>query len=103
MVLKANANKLEDDPMGVDALSRKWVKGKGKFDKGQKGCKKGKDSHTGKGHGEPAPEKRTNVEGECRHCGQYGHKAADCWHKHPKSQGKGEGKAKSKVSEGERE
>ena len=41
-------------------------------------------------------------DGECRHCGKYGHKASDCWYKQPtKSQGKGKGtgKAKSKVAE----
>ena len=35
-------------------------------------------------------------------CGKYGHKAADCWHKHspkPQGKGKGTGKSKSKVTE----
>ena len=39
---------------------------------------------------------------ECRNCGKYGHKAADCWYKQTtKSQGKGKGtgKSKSKVTE----
>ena len=48
-------NTHEDDPMEVDALSRKG-KGKGKSSKGKKGGKKGKDSHTGKGYGETTPE-----------------------------------------------
>ena len=42
-------------------------------------------------------ENPSHFEGECRNCGKCGHKAADCWHKQPKPQGKGE--AISKVSE----
>ena len=41
-------------------------------------------------------------EGECRNCGKYGHKAADCWYKQPpkpQRKGKGSGKSKSKVTE----
>ena len=41
----------------------------------------------------------SHFEGEFRNCGKYGHKAADCWHKQPKPQGKGKGQAKSNVSE----
>ena len=44
----------------------------------------------------------SRFEGECRNCGKYGHKAADCWYKQPpKPQGKdkGMGKSKSKVTE----
>ena len=75
-------NTHDEDSMEVDAVS--W-KGKGK-EKSGKG-KKGKESHSGS---------------ECRNCGKYGHKAADCWYKQPpKPQGKdkGTGKSKSKVTE----
>ena len=47
-------------------------------------------------------EEHSRLEGECRNCGKYGHKAADCWYKQrTKSQGKGKGtgKSKSKVTE----
>ena len=86
--------------MEVDAVSRKG-KGKEKSSKGKKGGKKGKESHSGKGFGETTTE-HSRFEGECRNCGKYGHKAADCWYKQTtKSQGKGKGtgKSKSKVSE----
>ena len=73
--------------MEVDAISWKG-KGKGKFGKGNDGGKKGKESHSGKGHGETTAE-HSRIEGECRNCGKYGHKAADCLYKQPKSQGKG--------------
>ena len=63
-----------------------------------RGGKKGKESHTGKGYGEQAAEKPSYFDCEGRNCGKYGHKAADCWNKHPKPQEKGKGKAKSKVS-----
>ena len=39
---------------------------------------------------------------ECRNCGKYGHKAADCWYKQPpkpQGKGKGSGKSKSKATE----
>ena len=46
--------------------------------------------------GKPTTE-HSRFEGECRNCGKYGHKAADCWYKQtPKPQGKGKGSAKSK-------
>ena len=51
------------------------------------------------------PEKRQEhlrFEGECRNCGEHGHKAADCWCKQPpkpQGEGKGTGKSKSKVTE----
>ena len=93
----AHANTHDDDPMEVDALSRKGMKGKGKLGKGKKGGKKSQASHTGKGYGDQATEKLSYFEGECRHCGVYGHKAADCWQKH--AEPRGSGKAKSKVSE----
>ena len=44
----------------------------------------------------------SRFEGECRNCGKYGHKAADCWYKQPpkpQGKGKGTGKSKSKVTE----
>ena len=86
--------------MEVDAVSRKG-KGKEKSGKGKKGGKKGKESHSGKGYGETTT-KHSRFEGECRNCGKYGHKAADCWYKQPpkpQGKGKGTGKSKSKVTE----
>ena len=85
--------------MEEDALSKERDEGERTIRQGQEGGKKGKEAHTSKGHGEQATEKPSSFEGECRHCGRYGHKAADRWHKHPKLQGKGNGKLKSKVSE----
>ena len=90
----------DEDSVEVDAISRKG-KGKGKSCKGEKGGKKGKESHSGKGYGETTTE-HSRFEGECRNCGKYGHKAADCWYKQPpKPQGKGKGTrmSKSKVTE----
>ena len=72
-------NTHEDDPMEVDALSWKG-KGKGKSGMGKKGGKKGKESHSGKGHGETTTE-HSRFEGEYRNCGKYGHKASDYWYK----------------------
>ena len=48
-------NTHEDDPMEIDAVSRKR-KGEGKSGKGKKGGKKEKESHSGKGHGETTAE-----------------------------------------------
>ena len=93
-------NTHEDDPMEVDVLSRKG-KGKGKSGKGKKGGKKGKERHSGKGYRESKVE-HTRFDGECRKCGQHGHKDAECWYKlQHKSQGRGEstGKSTSKVTE----
>ena len=76
-------------------------KAKIKSGKGKKGGKKGKQSHSGKGYGETTTE-HSRFEGECRNCGKYGHKAADCWYKQPpkpQGKGKGSGKSKSKVTE----
>ena len=75
----SNANTHDNDPMQVDALSRKGREVKG---------------HTEKGCGEQAAEKPSHFEGECRNSGKNGHKAADCWHKQEKSK-------ESKVSESE--
>ena len=44
-------NTHDEDPMDVDAISRKG-KGKGKSGKGKKGGRKGKESHSSKGFGE---------------------------------------------------
>jgi hypothetical protein len=70
-----------DDPMQVDALS--W-KGGGKGGKGGKGGGKG-GRPPGKGQPARGPGgaagKGAKFDGECRHCGKYGHKAADCWSK----------------------
>ena len=93
-------NTQDEDSMEVDAVSRKG-KGKEKSGKGKKGGKKGKGSHSGKGYGEMTTE-HSRFEGECRNCGKYGHKAADCWYKQPpkpQGKGKGTGKSKSKVTE----
>ena len=88
-------NTPDEDSLEVDAISRKG-KGKGKSGKGKKGGKKGKESHSGKGYRETTVQ-HSRFEGECRNCGKYGHKAADCWYKQPpKPQGKGEGSGKSK-------
>ena len=38
--------------------------------------------HTGKA--EIKPQRNLRISRECRNSGKYGHKAADCWHKHPK-------------------
>ena len=74
-------------------------KGKEKSGKGRKGGKKGKEIHSGKGYGETKTE-HPRFDGERRNCGKYGHKASDCWYKQTnKSQGKGTGKSKSKVTE----
>ena len=72
-------NTHDEDPMEVDAISRKG-KGKEKSGKGKKGGKNGKAIHSGKGYGETTTE-HSRFEGECRNCGRYGHKAADCWNK----------------------
>ena len=64
--------------MEVDAISRKG-KGKEKSGKGKKGGKKVKESHSGQGYGETTTE-HPRFDGECRNCGKYGHKAADCWY-----------------------
>ena len=89
-----------EDPMEVDAISRKG-KGTGNSGKGKKGGEKGKESHSGKEYGETTTE-HSRFDGECRNCGKYGHKTSDCWYKQTnKSQGKGKGtgKSKSKVTE----
>ena len=88
-------NTHDEDSMEVDAVSRKG-KGKAKSGKGKKGGKKGKESPSGNGYGETTTE-HSRFEGECRNCGKYGHKPADCWYKQTtKSQGKGKGTGKSK-------
>ena len=71
----------DEDSMEVDVISRKG-KGKEESGKGKKGGKEGKESHSGKGYGETSTE-HSRFEGECRNCGKYGHKAADCWYKQP--------------------
>ena len=95
-------NTLDEDSMEVDAVSRKGKgKVKEKSGKGKEGGKKGKESHSGKSYGETTTE-HSRFEGECRNCGKYGHKAADCWYKQPpkpQGKGKGTGKSKSKVTE----
>ena len=93
-------NTHDEDSMEVDAVSRKG-KGKEKSGKGKKDGKKRKESHSGKSYGETTTE-HSRFEGECRNCGKYGHKAADCWYKQPpkpQGKGKGTGKSKSKVTE----
>ena len=91
-------NTHDEDSMEVDVVSRKG-KGKEKSGKGKKGGMKGRESHSCKGYGETTTE-HSRFEGECRNCGKYGHKAADCWYKQTtKPQGKGTGKSKSKVTE----
>ena len=80
-------NTHDEDSMEIDAVSRKG-KGKEKSGKGKKGDKKGKESHSDKDYGETSTE-HSRLEGECRNCGKYGHKAADCWYKQTtNSQGK---------------
>ena len=89
-------NTNDEDSMEVDVTSPKG-KGKEKSTKGKKGGKKGKVIHSGKSYGE-----HSRIDGECRNCGMYGHKASDCWYKQTnKSQGKskGTGKSKSKMTE----
>ena len=93
----STGNTHEDDPMEVDALSRKG-KAKENPAKGKKGGKKGKDSRTGKGYEETTAE-HSRFDGECRNCGKHGHKAADCWYKQQKPQDKCKSKTKSKVTE----
>ena len=66
-------NTHDEDSMEVDAVSRKG-KGKEKSGKGKEGGKKGKESHPCKGYGETTTE-HSRFEGECRHCGKYGHKS----------------------------
>ena len=80
-------NTQKDDPMEIDAVSRKG-KGKGKSGKDKRSGKKGKESHSGKGYGETTTE-HSRFDGECRNSGKYGHEAADCRYKQPpKPQGK---------------
>ena len=74
--------------MEVDAVSRKG-KSKEKSGKGKQGGMKGKESHSSKDYGEKTTE-HSRFEGECRNCGKYRHKAADCWYME---------KSKSKVTE----
>ena len=96
----STGNTHEDDPMKVDVLSREG-KGKGKSDKGKKGGKEGKESHTGKGYGESKGE-RVRFDGQCRNCEKHCHQAADFWYKQqhkPQGKGKGSGKSKSNVTE----
>ena len=93
-------NTHDEDSTEVDAVSRKG-KGKEKSGKGKKGGKKGKERHSGKCYGETTTQ-HSRFEGDCRNCGKYGHKAADCWYKQspkPQGKGKGTGKSKSKVTE----
>ena len=93
-------NTHDEDSLEIDAISRK-EKGKGKSGKGKNCGKKGKESHSGKCYGETTVE-HSRFEGECRNCGKYGHKAADCWYKQPpkpRGKGKSPGKSKSKVTE----
>ena len=69
--------------MEVDAVCRKRMKVKGKIRMSMEGGKEGKESHTRVEVKKP----QINLlyfERECRNCGKYGHKAADCWHKYPK-------------------
>ena len=68
-------NTNDEDSMEVDAVSRKG-KGTEKSGKGKKGAKKGKEIHSGKGHGETTTE-HSRFDGECRNCGKYGHKASE--------------------------
>ena len=63
-------NTHEDDPMEIDAVSRKG-KGKEKSGNGKKGGKIGKESHSGKGYGETTAE-HSRFDGGCRNCGECG-------------------------------
>ena len=78
-------NTHDHDPMEVDVVAMKWKE-------------KGKENHSGKGYVEQNSWRFLDFDGACRNCGKYGHNAADFWQKSPMPQGKGEGKAKSKVS-----
>ena len=63
-------------------------------------ARKEKKATQAKGYGETTTE-HSRFEGECRNCGKYGHKAADCCDKQPpklQGKGKGTGKSKSKVT-----
>ena len=91
-------NTHDEDSMEVAAVSRE---GKEKSGKGKKGGKKEKESHSGKDYGETTTA-HSRFDGECRSCGECGHKASDCWHKqtnNSQGEGKGTGKSKSKVTE----
>ena len=97
---RLQAETVDEDSMEVDATSRKG-KGKGKSGKGKKGGKKGEESHPNKSYGETTTE-HSRLEGDCRNCGKYEHKAADCWYKQTtkyQNKDKGTGKSKSKVTE----
>ena len=78
----ANTHTHHDDPMEVDP----FLEGEG--GKAYSQCK---EYRTGNGSGQQRPEKLSHFGGECRNWGNNGHKAADCWHKQPKPQGKGKG------------
>ena len=78
-----------NDNMEIDWIKGKKGKGKGKQDKGKsswnsehKGKGKGKSKDKGKGkHGKATPKAAATsaFQGECSHCGKWGHKKADCW------------------------
>ena len=74
-------NTHDDDPVEVDAISGKGMKGKENSTRAIKVARKAKKVTAGKGYGEQGAETPSYFEGECRNCGKYGHKAADCWHK----------------------
>ena len=57
------------------------VKGKGKG--------KGKDGGKGYGGGKNNPQR---FDGNCHHCGVYGHRIANCWKKDQEVENKGKGK-----------
>ena len=83
----SGGNTHDEDSMEVDAISQKG-QGKEKSGKGKRCDKKGKESHSGKGHGETTTE-HSRFEGQC-------------WYKQPpkpQGEGKGTGKSKSKVTE----
>jgi hypothetical protein len=71
-------------PMQVDYVGEYTGKGKGKDGKGKKGrnswygegkSKDGKKGKDGKGKGK----KGVKFDGNCNHCGKYGHKKETCW------------------------
>ena len=62
------------------------------FVKGYKGGGKGAFGGKGKGFGKDGGKTGARFDGNCHHCGVYGHAIRDCWKKNEEMKGKGKGK-----------
>ena len=92
----------DDDPMEVDVLSRKG-KGRGISARATQVARKARKTTLVKVTVSEIPRTHLLFEGECRNCGKYGHKAADCWHKQPKPQGQRQEESEIQCVRSERE